>query len=402
VQAIARIEVTGECNEPQPSKLFALEFLKKTEWTTMEKLDINNLIREARKIAPKCEVDPITGKVIAKVTPSTDADYKKYAHPIFGLDKRGKLIIPECAGEIIARVKTALTDSTLNKRATAVRYIAVNQLGIILDDLDVLATLGRWDMVERSVTHAKFKAIRELATMYPAEYKVNWQAARKKKGKKNSANGLQDEWLEQLIPTFSGQYRIPATVAALTGLRPSELTKGVLLRRNGVQLFADISGAKVTDHAGQETRVLQIHHYLKSILLDYMDLQEDPSQVLVKVIKGNSVTTHIRAKARRLFKEHKQSITSYTLRHNIASAIKRLVADGQADPDSVSMLLGHRVDKTATFYGHHSKSSNGGMAPTVVSATHSIRRKLGPKNDARRSAGKMPSQRRRLRRGSRR
>lgn len=368
----------------------------------MQRQDINNVIREARKIAPKRKVDPITGATTANVTPSTDADYKKYAHPMFGIDERGKLIMPECTSKIIARVKTALTESTLKKRATAVRYIAVNQLGIILDDLDVLVTLGKWDMVERSVTHAKFKAIMDLAAMYPAEYKENWQAARKKKGKKNSANGLQDEWLEQLIPTFSGQYRIPATVAALTGLRPSELTKGVLLHRNCDQLFAEISGAKITDHAGQETRVLQIHHHLKSILLDYMDLQEDPSQVLVKVIKGNSVTTHVRAKARKLFKEHKQSITTYTLRHNIASAIKRLVADGQADPDSVSMLLGHRVDKTATFYGHHSKSSNGGIAPTVVSATHAIRRKLGPKNDARRSAGKMPSKRRRLRRGNRR
>lgn len=368
----------------------------------MQRQDINNVIREARKIAPKRKVDPITGATTANVTPSTDADYKKYAHPIFGLDHTGKLILPDCPDEIIARVKTAITASTLKKRATAVRYIAMNQLGKILDDLDVLATLGKWDMVERTVTHAKFKAVMNLAAMYPAEYKESWKPVRPRKGKKNSANGLQEEWLEQLIPTFSGQFKIPATILALTGSRPAELVKGVLLRRNGDQLFAEISGAKVTAHAGQETRVLQINHYMKSILLEYMDHQEDTSQALVKVINGNSLTTHIRAKARRLFQDHEQSITSYTLRHTMASNLKRLVVDGQADPDSVSMLLGHRVDKTATFYGHYSKSSNGGMAPTPVSVTNAIKRKLGKKNEARKIAGKIPSQRRRLRRGNRR
>jgi hypothetical protein len=39
------------------------------------------------------------------------------------------------------------------------------------------------------------------------------------------------------------------------------------------------------------------------------------------------------------------------------------------------------------------------MAPTVVAATHAITRKLGPRNEARMRVGKMPSQRRRLRRG---
>lgn len=385
---------------PQPSIKDALEFLKKTEETTMEKQDIEQLIREARVIASWGEVDPITGVAIVQASLSTDADYKKYAYPIFGLNPLKDVIWPRNACVIIQRVQAAKTLATLKKYATAVRYVAIEELGKRLDQIDIIKTGDRWDLIEKTLTHNRFQAMLSLAKMYPAEYKENWKAARPKAGKKNSAKGLSDEWREQLTPTFSGQYKIPATIAALTGARPAELETGVLLRRDGDQLFAEISGAKVTDHAGQKTRIVQIHHHMKSILLEYMDLQEDASQTLVKAINGNSLTTHIRAKARKLFPGHTEDITSYTFRHTVASDAKRLVAEKRADPDSVSMLLGHRVDKTATFYGHYSKSSSGGMAPTVVSATHAIRRKLRPRNEARKKAGKMPSQRKRLRRGS--
>lgn len=364
----------------------------------MEKQDIQRLIREARMIAPRLKLDPMTGMPEVLVTPSTDADYKKYAYPIFGLDDSGKLIIPTSASVIIAEVRKALTKATLQKLATAVRYVAVNQLRIILDELEDMEARNQSTTVAKILTHPKFKAILELAAMFPAEYQDNWHPVRPRVGKKNSAKGLMDDWVDQLVLTFDGQYRIPATVIALTGARPAELETGVLLHRDGDQLFARISGAKVTNHAGQETRILQINHHLKSILLKYMDHQEDPSRVLVQVLKGNSITTHIRAKASMLFKGHKQAITSYTFRHAIASAAKKLVSEKGADPESVSMILGHRVDKTASFYGHQSKSGSGSMAPTPLSTTHPVKRKLLPRNMARRNQGLMPMRRRKLRR----
>lgn len=81
---------------------------------------------------------------------------------------------------------------------------------------------------------------------------------------------------------------------------------------------------------------------------------ETRNEMIVKVTHGNSVTTHLREAGKKLWTGRKESISAYSARHAIASDCKKAIADG-ADPDLASQVLGHIVDKTASYYGSPSK-----------------------------------------------
>lgn len=83
----------------------------------------------------------------------------------------------------------------------------------------------------------------------------------KRKSKRSALKGLPSDWRERICNfNLESKYRLPMLVAALTGCRPSELEKGILVRLKkpehikGFIVEFEVSGAKVSDQKGQEVR----------------------------------------------------------------------------------------------------------------------------------------------------
>lgn len=349
----------------------------------MERQAIYDRIKAAKAALIPTHADGATVDTVTSA--DTISQYESAVRNLFGTDPaEGKLITPRDPALVIAKVQTAETVSTLKMRARSVRYAALKVLNALLKLADRAQRAGNWPEVERIVSLNSFHVFTVLAQMMPTDYRQGWEAARPRHGKKSSLLKLPKDWREQMADKAHGQFRIPAIVALLTGCRPAELETGVLIERIGNHLYATIKGAKVTDKAGQEQRRFRIAaHPVANLLIDIMSKSEETSRsILVKVAHGNSVTTHLRSVGEKLWPGRKESITVYTARHAMASDCKASIHAG-ADPDLVSQVLGHVVDKTASYYGARFQSGGISVAPADVVVPNVIKQKVRARNNKR-------------------
>jgi hypothetical protein len=370
----------------------------------MQKQDINNLIREALEILKTSSHDisnqePSGTSTLNQGNPKTESirDYWETAKRIFGEDPdTKKMIPPTTAITVFNAVKKANKLSTLRKSARSVRYVATEWLKHKADCAEISMKAGKWSEVERIVTDASFVVLMQLAKMMPAEYRKNWTPQSCRKSKKVSLSRLPKDWREQMAEAGpEGQFMIPMLVALMSGVRPAELEYGVKLKRFQDQLTVHIKGAKVTKYAGQTAREFTIaNHPVKDRIIAYMDTQENKNELLVKVDCGNSVTTYMRAIGKKLWPA-KEAITVYSARHAMAADCKSASHNPGDDPDLASKVLGHRVDKTASYYGSLFQSGGISVAPSNVMVTHPVKNKSKAKNTLR----KTPSQLKKISQG---
>ena len=122
---------------------------------------------------------------------------------------------------------------------------------------------------------------------------------------------------------------------------------------------------KLVKNAGQPTREFRLADYhVTNKLADFIS-RTCSNHAFIQVEKGDSVTKHMRSVSQKLWPKSKEKITCYTARHGIASDCKSAVAYG-ADPDLISQILGHVVDKTASFYGNRFQSKGISVVPSNV------------------------------------
>lgn len=349
----------------------------------MERQAIYDLIDNAKQALISTHPDGATKDAV--VTEDAQKQYMKEAKRLFGTDPTtGKLIAPRAPGPVIAAVRAAKTLATLRKRARSVRHFTMAILKAALKLADTAQRAGDWDEVERFVTHPEFCSCVTLSTMMPADYTDGWVAEKPRSSKKKSLTGLPPNWRELVAEAADGQFRNAVLVALLTGCRPAELEKGVLIERIKGGLYATIQGAKVKETAGQKQRRFRIaDHPITNMLMRVMDESDEAhDKLLVEVKHGNSVTTNMRDIGKKLWSKKKQSITVYTARHAMAADCKAAIHDG-ADPDMVSQVLGHVVDKTASYYGARFQSGGISVAPTEVVVPREIKQKVRARNNSR-------------------
>lgn len=375
-------------NAPPPSLGLASEdditkrwrLRAQSEGNTMERPLIYELINAAKEALKPQHPDAVTKDTV--VTQKTQLQYWTNAKRIFGVDtEAGKIIPPTNPEVVIAAVRSANTLSTLRMHARSVRHASLLALSALLKRADIAQRNGNWNEVERIVTDLQFNTYTVLAQMMPADYKDGWGAAKPRHGKKSSLKGLPTNWRELVTVEAHGQFRISVMVALLTGCRPAELEKGVMLEFDGDGLYATIQGAKVKDTAGQKQRRFRIaDHPITKLLIDHMDQSDEKrNAMMVKVEHGNSVTTHMREIGKKLWPKKKEAITVYTARHAMAADCKAAITCG-ANPDLVSQVLGHIVDKTASYYGSIFQSGGISVAPSDVDVPKAIRQKVRARN----------------------
>jgi integrase len=346
----------------------------------MERQALYALINIAKRALQPSHPDGATKDTV--VTADAHKQYMKEAKRLFGFNPKTKnLIATEAPELVIAAVRTAKTLATLRKRARSVRYIAMTILKAGLKEVDTAQRSGDWNKVEQLITHPQFCACVTLAQMMPADYAEGWTAEKPRSSKKKSLTGLPPDWRELVAEAADGQFRNAVLVVLLTGCRPAELEKGVLIERIKGSLYATIQGAKVKHNAGQKQRKFRIaDHPITNMLMRVMDESDETrDKLLVEVKHGNSVTTNMRKTGKKLWPKKKQSITAYTARHAMAADCKVAIYDG-ADPDIVSQVLGHIVDKTASYYGARFQSGGISVAPTELVVPKAIKQKVRARN----------------------
>lgn len=356
----------------------------------MKREDIYQLLAEAKSAL--ATTHPDAKSIKDKVDEKTNTQYEKCVRRIFGVTPlSGNLKLPSDAKSIITKVRESKKKSTLRMYARSVRHISMQILQSKLKDADIAQRQGNWVEVERIVSLPSFKALTKLSPMLPAEYSENWEAESGRKGKKSSLLRLPKDWREQMCVRSKGQFRVPMILCMLTGARPVEFEYGIQLRLTGDSLIVGILGAKVTENAGQKFRVFKLaKHSLTLELIKYLKF-DDKDKALVKVKNGNSITTHMREVGNKIWPRRKESITCYTARHAMAAECKQAVYEG-ANTDLVSQVLGHVVDKTATYYGNRFQTGGVSVVPSDVNVPRQVRRKTQQRSKERRSEGKMPSQ----------
>lgn len=344
----------------------------------MEKQEIFKIVMQARQALEPGH--PYAATLKNKPSDDTYSRYQKCAEQFFSEDemiiarKDGSeeikhVLLPKDAEQIIERISAYESAATIRLYATAVRRVSMEYLKDILTRIDRYQKADKWKSAYRMATSAYMDALITLAQTLPAEYLKRAKAPKPRVSKKSSIKGLPHSWREDIIAGSSEKYQLAVTVLALTGCRPSEVVKGVRVTIRNGELYAEIKGAKVTEHAGQEIRTLKLHQ--KSALQLLLPWMNGADEITVQVPNANSLTTHIRNVARRLWPCKRDSVTSYSLRHAMAADCKASPIL-EAEPELISQILGHRVDKTRSYYGDRSQG-NGRLAPQQVTATHPVK-----------------------------
>lgn len=184
----------------------------------------------------------------------------------------------------------------------------------------------------------------------------------KRKSKRPSIRGLDSMWRGRLIElSSSSQYANEIIVMAICGCRPSEMEKGVIVKRFTNTITITIKGAKCSSKngAGQEWRTLTF----------------DSSHPLVGSINAGTYQAKARAIGdavthfgKSLSKNKKEPISAYSLRHAAASDFKA----SNLSKEDIAAALGHQSTATMSFYGTKSRGS-GMLILKSVSAASTVR-----------------------------
>ncbi len=208
------------------------------------------------------------------------------------------------------------------------------------------------------------------------------QHSPRKASKRQSLNGLPDNWRSQLIRAMSTKEdQLALMVMTLTGARPEELRLGIQLVIETDQcLTFRIQGAKVSEitGGGQAWRELTVD--ARSALDD------DLVYELMTYIQEHQITT-IQIDPKNAFQKRLQRIrdqmtqydpawkkvSAYSFRHQFAADLK---ADNNIHFDDISTAMGHTSDRTKQCYGHSSqKRGKGGVTQITAASPIKVHRK---------------------------
>lgn len=189
-------------------------------------------------------------------------------------------------------------------------------------------------------------------------------------GKRKFLNRLPEGWMGMLIDELPIQHQEPAMLMALTGCRPAELGKGILLEViDDDYLKVTIKGAKYKEGLqGQKERTLNIHawHAHRLFNLAY----EEPVEV---TINTESFRKAVRRTADKLgFK----GVSPYCFRHQFSANMKAELGDRWTHED-LAKALGHITDRCQQYYGHPNQKRGKGSGILAVEASGPVKKNRG-------------------------
>lgn len=265
-----------------------------------------------------------------------------------------------------------------NKKSTYFKRIAALKYYLAWIGSTAALTLNE-NRDEDSLHNIKL-AVRDIAELQSAIETGFIGSREKRKSKRTSLKGLPHNWLEMICNhNVDSKYRRALLVMCLTGCRPAELAKGVYItlsedseNNNSIVEF-EINGVKISETKEQPIRRISYDCNIPNELLHALTEATNLTQIksiTISIVSAVNFTTEIKRIAKILWPSHQEHITSYSIRHQIASNFKK-----HLNGDDVSKALGHASPKTKKSYGSAAQSK--GPAPEVsINASREINNAL--------------------------
>lgn len=194
--------------------------------------------------------------------------------------------------------------------------------------------------------------------------------------KREMLEWLPDDWRECMLDTIDedDEYaRLALAILIATGLRPSELERGVNVARvqDENALEFTIFGSKVTEENGQARRTIEV-------LIEGDSVMRTIEDVLCLHYSGEWDTTRcskarlqhiVRKAAAQAFPDLIELPSPISFRHQLAADLK---ADGVSQTD-IAAFLGHRSTSTQGKYGYKRDGKGGRQKIRKVWAINPVR-----------------------------
>jgi integrase len=177
------------------------------------------------------------------------------------------------------------------------------------------------------------------------------------------------DWRSKLFEQVTPKHQDAAALCAITGVRPSEIARGVNVRlsndADGQRLIITISGSKITANSGQPVRILRVkidsaeaRHLANNAANGTLNIVTHPANLCAAIIKaGRTAFPHLR-----------ETVTPYVFRHSLASDLKA----ANISPDAIAQILGHQASESQQAYGF-AVCASGLMSIDGVQATLPVR-----------------------------
>lgn len=249
-----------------------------------------------------------------------------------------------------------------------------------MDLLDAIQNSEKADTAEeRRSERKRMDELAELLLEDEADKTPAPSVEGKKNGKRSSLSRQPTDWRSKLLACVNPRDRVALAILAVTGARPAELKKGVLIEAvEDGKLRFKILGAKVKGKNGQPWRTIEddpritLGDYWGSILWRYIRKSGSKTvQIDYQNVEGShAFQDRIKRAAKRA---GLKNITAYSLRHQLASDLKSLVKNGDISSIEASAALGHASERTKQHYGHANQNRRGGGGPPSVEAAREVR-----------------------------
>lgn len=198
-----------------------------------------------------------------------------------------------------------------------------------------------------------------------SDRKAAMKAAGQKPVRKSKRYGPQAPTAENLLLTLGNvrgarqRHEHRAAVLALFGIRPEELRKGVVLQAHKGALVAKVKGAKVDDKRGHWERTCAVP------IPKGQRVDGAAAAWLAECVKDaggrltiESTDADIQSLNHALGKLV-PGLSCYSFRHAIGSDLKAAAAAGAVSQEEAAAFMGHRSEKSLSYYGRASKGRKG-------------------------------------------
>lgn len=176
-----------------------------------------------------------------------------------------------------------------------------------------------------------------------------------------------DDWHSKLFTQVTPVHKNAAAVCSLTGARPSEVARGVIVQVAGKPdapyLLITIRGTKLTETSGQPERRMQIK--INSPEAQHLLGQCQNGNPLTVITNPVNLTAAIIKAGKLAFPQLKMTVSPYVLRHSVSAELK---ASGISE-ERIAQTLGHQVTKSQQAYGHSAYGSGAHNILAVAAST---------------------------------
>jgi len=181
--------------------------------------------------------------------------------------------------------------------------------------------------------------------------------------------------------TNNAKWHLPLCVLYATGLRPSELVKGVSVKYSETDKTFRfiIKGSKINDkmNRGIALRTIKLkacndnNEFFSWVTPLLEEIQrEGGSPITVKTTSAKAFSGYITKASKKLWPRRAEHVSAYSFRHALAKGLK----DREVEPVQIAAVLGHASTRSQLSYGRKKRRSGKAESPVVeVTTSNKIR-----------------------------